>query len=86
MTNWIRCEDRLPELDEDRIWITGVWQAMTKDGLVSESWVVLGYFSSPTLWWDCENVDKYGEPTQMYNPTHWMPCVRPEPPEEERDD
>ena len=83
MSDWIRCEDRLPEdLDEDLVWVTGTYDTPTADGLVTERYISFGCYSSPTLWWDLMREDIFGEPMRLYNPTHWMPFVKPEFPEE----
>ncbi len=88
-TEWIRCEDRLPDIEEEWEDIEDVWVA-GKHGDYGQ-YVTIGRRVVITAddggweWWDSYNHSIEGEPVTLYGVTHWMPFVMPEPPEEERD-
>lgn len=77
MSGWIKCSDRLPELD------TPVWLRMADDIMVvgersssTDGWMwaaVYGFYFNQDGQWDASESDASDE----YEPTHWQPLPAP---------
>jgi len=68
--NWIRCDERLPDIEESVLAFTTDYP----DPMV----VPARYCENSEQWFDVEYVDNCGDQGTLYKVTHWMP--RPQPP------
>ncbi len=80
MSEWIRCENRLPSVGHF------VWLAV--HGVIPYVTIARGEgMVVVEKWWDVWNVDKDAKAVDVTNmATHWQPFEIPEPPKEANDE
>ena len=83
MTDWIRCENRLPDIEEEwedieDVWVTGKHGGYGQYVTIGRRVVVTD--DGGWEWWNMYNYSIEGEPITLYGVTHWKLFIMPEPP------